>query len=82
MLRILDVIKQVDYDRDIDLATNRVGSMPGTHEVGFDSEADTIRLSHTARSRTGFALGALKAARWVVNKRGLYEFSSIWEQVG
>jgi len=82
MLQILDVIKQTGYSRDVDVATNRVGFMPGSHEIGFDSEADTIRLSHTARSRTGFALGALKAARWVVKKQGLYEFSSIWKQVG
>ena len=81
MLRLLDVIRESGYSRNIDVATNRVGAMPGTHEIGFDSEADTIRLSHTARSRVGFARGALQAARWVVGKRGLYEFSSIWKQV-
>ena len=81
MLRVLEVMKDSGYSRNIDVATNRVGAMPGTHEIGFDSEADTIRLSHTARSRVGFARGALRAARWVVGKQGLYEFSSIWKQV-
>ena len=47
---------------------------PGTHEIGFDSGADTITLRHTARSREGFALGALMAARWVIGRRGVYEF--------
>ena len=81
MLRLLNAMKEGGYSRDVDLATNRVGSMPGTHEIGFDSEADTIRLSHTARSRIGFARGALRAARWVVGKQGLYEFSSVWKHV-
>ena len=51
--------------------------IPGTHEIGFDSAADTITLRHTARSREGFARGALKAAQWVAGKRGFYEFSDI-----
>ena len=42
--------------------------IPGTHEIGFDSAADTITLRHTARSREGFARGALKAAQWVVGQ--------------
>ena len=50
---------------------------PGTHEIGFDSAADTITLRHTARSREGFARGALKAAQWVSGQAGLYEFSEI-----
>lgn len=81
MLRLLQVMKDSGYPGDPDVATNRVGAMPGVHEIGFDSEADTIRLSHTARSRAGFARGALRAARWVIGKKGLYEFSSIWKQV-
>jgi len=47
----------------IPAASNRAGAHPGTHTVGFDSEADTITLTHTARSRLGFAVGALRAAR-------------------
>ncbi|MEZ5364519.1 MAG: dihydrodipicolinate reductase C-terminal domain-containing protein [Bryobacterales bacterium] len=46
------------------MAHNRVGYVPGTHQISFDSEADTIELRHTARSRLGFARGALRAARW------------------
>ncbi len=55
----------------------RAGYAPGTHELGFDSEADTIVLSHTARSRQGFALGAVFAAEQIVNRRGIYEFSEL-----
>jgi 4-hydroxy-tetrahydrodipicolinate reductase len=69
------------YDRPIDVASNRAGSIPGTHQIGFDSEADTITLEHRARSRAGFAHGALRAARWMIGRRGYYEFSQVWEEI-
>jgi 4-hydroxy-tetrahydrodipicolinate reductase len=81
MLRLVRVMEESGYSRGIDIASNRVGHVPGTHEIGFDSEADTIRLVHTARSRVGFARGALRAARWIVGKQGLYEFSAIWDRL-
>lgn len=65
------------YDRPISLSSNRAGAHPGTHEIGFDSGADTITLRHTARSREGFARGALEAARWIPGKKGLFEFREI-----
>jgi len=80
MLRLLDVMRESGYDRPIDVGANRVGAIPGTHKIGFDSEADTIELKHTARGRQGFARGALRAAKWVHGRRGFFEFSTIWEQ--
>jgi 4-hydroxy-tetrahydrodipicolinate reductase len=65
------------YDRPVSMSSNRAGAHPGTHELGFDSAADTITLRHTARSREGFARGALQAARWVVGKKGCFEFKEI-----
>jgi 4-hydroxy-tetrahydrodipicolinate reductase len=67
---------------EIPVASVRAGYIPGTHELGFDSEADTIILRHTARGRQGFAEGALLAARWVVGKKGLFTFSEILEEAG
>ena len=55
----------------------RAGHIPGTHEVGFDSEADTITLTHTARSREGFAAGATLAAEKIAGRQGVYEFSEL-----
>jgi 4-hydroxy-tetrahydrodipicolinate reductase len=55
----------------------RAGRIPGAHEVGFDSEADTITLTHTARSREGFAAGAVLAAEMIASKQGVYEFSEL-----
>jgi 4-hydroxy-tetrahydrodipicolinate reductase len=62
---------------EIPVASVRAGYIPGTHEIGFDSEADTVILRHTARGRQGFAEGALYAARWVAGKRGVFNFAEI-----
>ena len=77
LLKLVDEMKRSGYSRPIDIGSNRAGAIPGTHEIGFDSAADTITLRHTARSREGFARGALKAAQWVVGKKGFHEFSTI-----
>ncbi len=66
--------------REIPISSVRAGYIPGTHELGFDSEADTVVLQHTARSRQGFAEGALYAARWVAGKKGLFTFADVLEQ--
>jgi len=81
LVELRRVMERAGYARDIDAASNRAGAIPGTHLVGFDSEADTIRLEHQARGRAGFARGALRAARWVLGRRGVFEWSEIWEDV-
>ena len=77
LLKLVDEMKKAGYGRAIDTGSNRAGAHPGTHEIGFDSAADTITLRHAARSREGFARGALKAAQWVVGRKGFHEFSEI-----
>ena len=77
LLKAVDGMKRAGYDRKIDVASNRAGRVPGTHEIGFDSPADTITLRHTAHGREGFASGALKAAQWVVGRKGFYEFTDV-----
>jgi 4-hydroxy-tetrahydrodipicolinate reductase len=77
LLKLVEEMKKAGYARHIDVGANRAGTIPGTHEIGFDSGADTITLRHTARSREGFARGALKAAQWIIGKKGFYEFSEI-----
>ena len=58
---------RITEDR-INISSVRVGSVPGIHTVLIDSSADTIEITHTARSREGFAEGALRAARWLISK--------------
>ena len=77
LLKLVEEMKRSGYTGPIDVGSNRAGAHPGTHEIGFDSGADTLTLRHVARSREGFARGALQAARWIVGKKGLYEFSQI-----
>ncbi len=67
--------------RDIPIASTRAGEIPGTHRVGFDSAADQITLTHMARSREGFAAGALLAARWIIGRKGVYEFTEVIDQI-
>jgi 4-hydroxy-tetrahydrodipicolinate reductase len=77
-LKILaEEMRAAGYTRPVNLSSNRAGAIPGTHEIGFDSAADTITLRHTARSRDGFARGALQAARWIAGKEGFFEFKEI-----
>jgi 4-hydroxy-tetrahydrodipicolinate reductase len=77
LLKLVEAMKSVGYARPIDASASRAGTHPGMHEIGFDSAADTITLRHTARSREGFARGALKAAQWIVGKKGFFEFSDV-----
>jgi len=66
---------------DIPTSSTRAGYIPGTHRVGFDSEADQVLLTHTARSRQGFASGALLAAHWIVGRTGVFEFGEVMEEI-
>ena len=77
LLKLVEAMKNTGYSRAISESSNRAGANPGTHEIGFDSPSDTIVLRHTARSREGFARGALQAAQWVVGKKGFFEFADI-----
>ena len=65
-------MERVGYTRAIDVSSARVGSIPGTHLVGFDGPADTITLTHAVRDRAVFARGALEAARWIKERHGWF----------
>lgn len=65
-------MERAGYERHVEMSSVRVGSIPGTHEVGFDGPSDTITLTHTVRDRAVFARGALEAARWLVGKHGWF----------
>lgn len=81
LAKLVEEMRNAGYPHRIDTSSNRAGAHPGTHEIGFDSAADTITLRHSARSREGFARGALQAARWLAadkgEHKGVYEFSEI-----
>lgn len=65
------------FNRPIDVSSTRAGSIPGTHTVGFDAPGETITLTHIARDRSGFARGALEAARWVHRRKGWFTMKDV-----
>lgn len=79
-LKLKDIVAE-HIKKDFTIAATRAGNIPGTHRVGFDGPADQILLEHTARSREGFAHGALHATEWVVGKQGFFEFTDILNQI-
>lgn len=66
---------------EIHISSSRVGAIPGIHRVVFDSEVDTISIEHSARTRSGFAEGALLAAEWIVGKKGLYNIEDLMQAI-
>jgi 4-hydroxy-tetrahydrodipicolinate reductase len=70
-------LRGAGFTGPLTLSSNRAGAHVGTHEIGFDSASDTITLRHTARSREGYARGALQAAQWIAGKKGVFEFREV-----
>ena len=63
--------------KSIPIESKRIDKVPGTHMVNYSSELDSIEIKHIAKNRTGFALGAVIAAEWIVDKRGVFEMSDV-----
>ena len=66
---------------DLEITSFREGEVVGLHEVVFESAADRIYLCHDAKSRRGFAEGAIRAAEWLAGKKGFYDFKDIWRNL-
>jgi 4-hydroxy-tetrahydrodipicolinate reductase len=71
-LTIKSGMEGAGYARPIDMSSTRVGSVPGTHTVGFDGPSEIIEFTHTVRDRAVFARGALVAAKWLIGKQGWF----------
>ncbi|MCO6509941.1 MAG: hypothetical protein J5I65_04040 [Aridibacter famidurans] len=79
-LKLKSIVEE-HIDPGFSVASTRAGNIPGTHIVGFDGTFDQITLEHTARSREGFASGAISAAEWVVGKTGFWEFPEVIDEI-
>jgi len=79
-LKLRDIMSE-HVEGNISTSSTRAGHIPGTHRVGFDSEPDQVLLTHTARSRQGFAAGALVAAHWIVGRTGTFEFTELIDEI-
>jgi len=72
---------QQNSNFEIEVTSFREGEVVGMHEVVLDSVDDTIYLCHDAKSRRGFAEGAVRAAEWMAGKKGFYNFQDIWREL-
>jgi 4-hydroxy-tetrahydrodipicolinate reductase len=71
------VNNKTSIKEELEIISHRIENVPGTHEVIYSSEADEIKLIHTARSRKGFAEGALLAAKWIQDKKGIFTMKDV-----
>jgi 4-hydroxy-tetrahydrodipicolinate reductase len=76
-----DKIEGKILENQLHVSSSRVGEVTGFHTVWIDSLADTIELTHRAKNRSGFALGALEAAKWINNKKGFFDFKDCLENI-
>jgi 4-hydroxy-tetrahydrodipicolinate reductase len=80
-ITLKEIIQSVRPDIEIPIASHRVGDANGEHVVTAVSDYDTLQLRHDARSRRGFALGAVRAAEWLAGKQGVWDFREIFDQL-
>lgn len=80
-LTLKEIIQQVRPGVEVPVTSHRIGDAKGEHIVTATSEHDVLELRHDANSRRGFALGAVRAAEWVHDKRGSWEFREIFDQL-
>ena len=80
-IAIQQVIREASGKQDVEITSFREGQVVGMHEVVFESLNDTIYLCHDATSRRSFAEGAVRAAEWIVGKKGFYDFKDVWREV-
>jgi 4-hydroxy-tetrahydrodipicolinate reductase len=81
-IAIQNVIRDAsEKNHALEITSFREGEVIGLHEVVFESGADRIYLCHDAKSRRGFAEGAVRAAEWLVGKKGFFDFKDIWREL-
>ncbi|TVR69664.1 MAG: 4-hydroxy-tetrahydrodipicolinate reductase [Spirochaetaceae bacterium] len=80
LIQVETVHRRIERE-ELHVISGRVGSVPGTHTVMLDSTADTVELTHRARSRQGFAVGAVQAAEWIVGRRGVYSVEAFFDDL-
>jgi 4-hydroxy-tetrahydrodipicolinate reductase len=66
---------------ELEITSFREGDVVGMHELVLDSATDTIYLCHNAKSRHGFAEGAVRAAEWLAGKKGFFDFKDVWREL-
>lgn len=79
-LSMQEILRQATGE-EVEITSFREGEVVGMHELVLESPHDDIYLCHDAKSRRGFAEGAVRAAEWIVGKTGVYDFRDIWQRL-
>ena len=79
--RIKKLVQKSYPGQELPVNSTRAGYIPGSHSLSFDSTVDSIHLNHIARSRVGFAEGALLAVKWIHQKSGVFTFNEVLEEI-
>jgi 4-hydroxy-tetrahydrodipicolinate reductase len=79
--RVISQASGKNEGKPLEITSFREGDVVGMHEVVLDSAADRIYLCHDAKSRQGFADGAVRAAEWIARKKGFYDFKDVWREL-
>lgn len=79
--RVMNDASGKGVDEALEITSLREGEVVGMHEVVLESSADRIYLCHDAKSRQGFAEGAVRAAEWLAGKKGFYDFKDVWREL-
>jgi 4-hydroxy-tetrahydrodipicolinate reductase len=72
---------KTDKEYELEIESHRNANVPGTHVVKYESDIDDVELTHTAKSRIGFAKGAVLAAEWLASKKGVFTMSDLLKDV-
>ncbi|MGA9136160.1 MAG: 4-hydroxy-tetrahydrodipicolinate reductase [Candidatus Sulfotelmatobacter sp.] len=81
-IAIQRVVQETTHEKEgLEIVSFREGDVVGMHELVLDSAGDTIYLCHDAKSRQGFADGAVRAGEWIVGKKGFYNFKDVWREL-
>ncbi len=78
---VLQKILRESGGQELEIVSLREGETVGLHEIVLDSHNDTIRLAHDAKSRRGFAEGAVRAAEWLAGRSGFFDFREVWREL-
>jgi len=78
---IYEEVREASPTEPLEITSFREGEVVGLHELVLESPADRIYLCHDAKSRRGFAEGAVRAAEWLQGKKGFYDFKDVWREL-
>lgn len=78
---VMQTILQESPGAEVEITSFREGDVVGMHELVLDCSNDTIYLCHDAKTRRGFAEGAVRGAEWLAGKKGFFEFKDVWREM-